>query len=506
MCRARHEKNHTSEKENGMLKRRILSLLMALVMVLSMTVSSYAEGSRQGTVPAEGETVSEETGAEAEPVDEEPAALEYHELHITYKNPLYGGAGKIVEEETEGVLETPEVFHSDGEETVYSVEDAAGVFREAMKERETTISFSLVVDHSVDREEVNALSDALTALALSHTGVPTEGDYLLYQYGGFEGRMGWSTDGGQSTVHYTYTVDYYTTKAQEDMVDAAVSELISSLNLSGADEYHKIRAVYDWMTHNIVYDKANLNNASYLLKYTAYAALINRTSVCQGYAVLLYRLLLTCGIDCRIISGLGDGNNGPEAHAWNIAQIGQYYFNLDATWDAPRAVNNLDFEYYLRADSTFTGHTRGTFNDNNDYTSAEFYAAYPMSAEDYSGLVAWNYDLTEYTVDPGDNVTLSVGASSDVGEVTFAWRRDGVMLDGEEGTTLQLYDIQENSSVTCIVSDGVSTVELDFFIYIRAIQSELTVYTEDSQFDLWYGDILNLYVDAWSNSEISYTW
>lgn len=58
---------------------------------------------------------------------------------------------------------------------------------------------------------------------------------------------------------------------------------------------------------NVKYDYENLDDTDYKLKYTAYAALLNGTAVCQGYANLLYRMALEAGIDARFISGLGNG-------------------------------------------------------------------------------------------------------------------------------------------------------------------------------------------------------
>lgn len=68
--------------------------------------------------------------------------------------------------------------------------------------------------------------------------------------------------------------------------------------MSGKNDYENTKAIYDYLCQNITYGNDNLNDDTYLLKYTAYAALINKTAVCQGYAVLLYRLLLEEGIPC----------------------------------------------------------------------------------------------------------------------------------------------------------------------------------------------------------------
>ncbi|MFR8181399.1 MAG: transglutaminase domain-containing protein [Dorea sp.] len=74
----------------------------------------------------------------------------------------------------------------------------------------------------------------------------------------------------------------------------------------------------------VSYDYTNLDDDTYIQKYTAYAALIDKTAVCQGYASLLYRMVLDAGVDARVISGDAGG-----PHAWNIVRLNGKYYNLD---------------------------------------------------------------------------------------------------------------------------------------------------------------------------------
>ena len=122
----------------------------------------------------------------------------------------------------------------------------------------------------------------------------------------------------------------------------------------------------------ISYDYTNLNNDAYKLKYTAYAALINKTAVCQGYANLFYRLMLELGVDCRIITGIGNG--GP--HGWNIVCLEGKYYNLDASSDTGFSAS----EYYafLKCDSDMVKYTR-----NPEFQTEEFQSAYPMAKKSY---------------------------------------------------------------------------------------------------------------------------
>ena len=147
---------------------------------------------------------------------------------------------------------------------------------------------------------------------------------------------------------------------------------MKSLDLSNKTDYQKVKAIYDYICSNVTYDHDNLNDESYSLKYTAYAALINKTAVCQGYASLFYRLALDTGVDTRVISGEAGG-----PHAWNIVKLNGKYYNLDSTWDAGRST----YAYFLKNTNDFDDHVR-----DNDYQSNEFIEEYPMWDESYTEI------------------------------------------------------------------------------------------------------------------------
>ena len=257
-------------------------------------------------------------------------------------------------------------------------EEAIAYLRQQMTQRAESVSFQLSVE-----EDGYSLMNYFFEEALAHTGNPKEGDYLRWQYAYVSyGASGYSYE-GKNHMRYTYNIGYYTTAQQEAEMDSAVSALLSSLNPDPSDPYAALKTVYDWMCRNITYDYANLGNPDYRLKYTAYAALMDRTSVCQGYAVLLYRLLLTMGIDARVITGYSNGGG----HAWNIVKLGRKYYNLDSTWDASWSQVGLAYEHFLRCNDNFPDHIR-----DSEYDTADFNAAYPMSETDYDPNAADSMD------------------------------------------------------------------------------------------------------------------
>lgn len=243
-----------------------------------------------------------------------------------------------------------------------SVEEAAGILREQMKNREETV----IINYKSNTGLKNDIETDILMKALEHTGNPKEGDYLRYQYGSTEVEIN-SIDRGYQLI---YTISYYTNKEQEKVLDAEIKKVLKDLSLEGKDDYQKIRDIYNYICQNVSYDYENLENTEYNLPYTAYGAMVNKTAVCQGYAVLLYRMLLENGIDCRVIGGISRN----ERHAWNIVKLEDYYYNLDSTWDAGLS----KYEWFLKGSKSFEDHVR-----EEEFTTKDFNSLYVMSTTDY---------------------------------------------------------------------------------------------------------------------------
>ena len=247
-----------------------------------------------------------------------------------------------------------------------SIEDAGIYVRSMMTQRIGKIAFN----YSGSIYDV----EDIVKKALEHTGVPDEGDYLAWTYAGYSASGGW--DG------ITINMQYYTTYDQEKQVESEVKSVLSALNVSGKKNHEKVDAIYGWITDNVSYDwDTYYGSASGDIGFTAYGAIHRRSAVCQGYASLLYRMLLTAGVDVRIISGKASGGD----HGWNIIRIGDLWYNADPTWDA-----EWGGQYYLKCDANFTDHVR-----DGEYKTREFYSVYPMSSTDFSDKTAY----TEYSLD-----------------------------------------------------------------------------------------------------------
>ncbi len=370
--------------------RSILSLILVLLLLPTYSTGVFAANTE----------AAQDSGTDR---------IFYQEKYI---NPLYADvvteddllsaeeAARLMQADASAEASSEGRIQSTGEaksDYFFTTEDAAGAMREGMKNRELTITIPFATDNS----DFQTLMDEIADKALEHTGDPREGDYLKWQYAGWAANAEGSVDDSMYYLTLTYTVTYYTNAAQEAVVDQKVAEFLKEAPVSSSNEYKTIKTIYDFVTQNVSYDYDNLSDPNYKLKYTAYAALADHKAVCQGYSVLMYRLLLECGIDCRLITGKGTNNAGEtEAHGWNIVKIGDHYYNLDATWDSSYYNTFKSYTWFLRSPDSFERHER-----DKEYDTDAFHAAYPMSAADYSGHSLSRIEAKEPTFDnPGNSV------------------------------------------------------------------------------------------------------
>ena len=346
--------------------KRLVTLLLCLLMLVSLLpAAAFADE------PAANENTAE-------------AADSVVRASVSWSNPLYGGKAAEAEFGEISVSDSVTVpVYLTGEEDLDpddfldSDEEATVQLREGFKKRSELIEIYCKTKENVDQKYVEDKIDAYVVGAVAHTGDPKEGDYLLYQLDSYECTAYAASDGEYTYLYYEFIITYYTSAAQESKMDTEVPAVLAGLGLDGKSDYEKVAAIYKYICDNVEYDYAGLADTSNLLKYSAYAALINKSAVCQGYAVLFYRMALTAGVDARIISGTLDG----EPHAWNIVKLDGVYYALDCTLDAGKKV--AMYTYFLCSEKHFAlDHVRDEY-----YASAEFNSAYPMAKEDYSSEV-----------------------------------------------------------------------------------------------------------------------
>ena len=274
--------------------------------------------------------------------------------------------------------------------TVSSVNAAGLELRKQMLAFEAEVEIRMeLADDPDEAAKYDSISDYRSArwstmeleiylTAIKHNGIPTQGDYLRYECGGYrsDGAIGGTSGSDVCLYTFYYYPYYYTSAEQEAEVNAKVESILDELSLTGKSDYEKIQAIYQYLTGHIKY------GGSAPFKYTAYGALVNNLAVCQGFSTSFYRLCLEAGVDARIIKCIA------MDHAWNIVRFRGQYYEMDCTWDAGDSPE--DYRFFLRGQTYWLSSHRyaGISTLGDDFDDAAYAARYVVPVYDFADVQA----------------------------------------------------------------------------------------------------------------------
>jgi hypothetical protein len=235
----------------------------------------------------------------------------------------------------------------------------------------------------------NAMHSRLTTYNINYTGnnnnldIPkiinnifSTDDYAKYTSKSYS----YSYSISNENVAIKFLFAYWNTVDMDNYVNAQITKILGQIISHDMNDYQKEKAVYDWILKNVSYDTT-------MIKHSDYDALASPyKTVCQGYALLTYKMLNQVGIQTKILGGYAGG----EPHAWNEVFLDGAWYHLDATWDAtsPNSDGRVVYNYYNLTDSQIeVNHTwtlaypvaNTLFNDTlnakirSDYSNAQFY-------------------------------------------------------------------------------------------------------------------------------------
>ncbi|KAJ52122.1 hypothetical protein BD780_000100 [Clostridium tetanomorphum] len=232
-----------------------------------------------------------------------------------------------LDSEKNQTINTP-VYKSYAEYTCYSVDDILEVVKDYCLNREESFTISYIGNFDDLHNIVDEIYDYIER---------TDG-YLANSIKSYSGRWAMYTDG---SIDLQLNISYRTTKAQEEYVDAKVSSILNNIITEYMTDDQKEKAIHDYIVANIAYDTS-------LTKFTAYEALYSGTTVCQGYAMLAYKMLNQVGIETKIVVGEANNGSSTESHAWNLVNLHGKWYQLDCTWDdpVPDRKGRVRYDYY----------------------------------------------------------------------------------------------------------------------------------------------------------------
>lgn len=388
------------------MNKRLISLVLTFIMLITMVPSTIVEASEVTTMES----------VKASSNQSEVTKPEENTIYAV--NPLYEDVISIDDLKKKLDSSNDEQLFGASTGQYFSNYDSAVLYlRKQMVSRETEINLNFPESWFTSHKDGLYWDLLYDAMKCDESSTGQEGDALLYGYAGCN--VSYSTAG-----YIKYTMSYHSNAEQEAKLTEAVAMAMTELQLNGLSEAKKITKIHDYICNHVDYEY----NSKEEQIYTAYGALCTGKAVCQGYAVLFYRLCKEAGLSVRIISGTGNGG----AHGWNIVRIGSKYYNVDCTWDGQDATTYN--KYLLKSEADFKDHTRKSWKVAGshylDYTSAEFNAQYPMTEKswDESTTYAHSKEATSGAVtlkaqwnDPvlGQLTTFHVSATGGSGNYKF---------------------------------------------------------------------------------------
>ncbi|MBQ9488729.1 MAG: hypothetical protein IJU80_02225, partial [Lachnospiraceae bacterium] len=128
---------------------------------------------------------------------------------------------------------------------------------------------------------------------------------------------------GDGTYIKSINVTYDTNYSQEDVeVFYEVCSTILEKMPDGLTAQQKTLYLHDYLVTHCEYDMT-------FSKFDAYNALVEGSSVCQGYALAYAYLCKRVGVEAYLVTSIEND------HAWDLVVLDGTYYYVDCTWDDP---------------------------------------------------------------------------------------------------------------------------------------------------------------------------
>ena len=281
------------------------------------------------------------------------------------------------------------------------------------------------------------------------------------------GTIGFYTDESM-TVIQTYS------NFSPEEVGTRVSAMRSAANAfytsvpDGLSAFEREVMVHDFLIDHVEYDKnvdtINLDNNN-PDTYTAYGALVNKVSVCEGYARAFQMLLNGLGVEC--VGVIGESQN--QMHIWNAVKLDGSWYYVDPTWDdqeqtyARHLYCNVNEEYLLEDHTIsplFTSLEEDEINGNTGEYSASVMNIYiPECTDDSMGYYRQKTPhLRDYDA-----------ADVKSGMLTAAQRQEDYFV----------FYVEDDLDLQTVITDLFMEYPQHFFTYINAVNNSLSDYSID---------------------------
>lgn len=202
----------------------------------------------------------------------------------------------------------------------------------------------------------------------------SSGNYNVLAVGGFQARTH-NILFDRDYLFSSIKLYYRDTLEDEEYIEHEVNRILYQIISEDMTDYEKVEALNHYLAHNVEYyaDIAKDGQSVRVL-------LEDGTGVCTAYALTMGRMLSKLDIPNLLVAGDGYGSNEWVPHAWNKVQIDGEWYNLDPTWNHPRATSGRhnEYRYFLVSDEYIKDTHRPIDTDLPEAVDTQYENQYDM--------------------------------------------------------------------------------------------------------------------------------
>lgn len=396
--------------------KRIIALLLAMSMAMSLALTGCAGGKNENTTPeapessapavdAETDTSAPQSAGTAQTLDALPSLLSLPTGDLAQLTPV-DEMQTLTTEDMDRLDRAMRAYTPP--ETSLLVNNAESFYYYSQLPEEMHALYDVIYMAVSDPENENNIclylstddpgSDAFYAdVLVAYYSMLYDHPELFWLYNASETDLSWSSMGAESSGFYS--VYFYLSHPVENFVEQqtafnnAAEAFLADIDLN-QDDAAVAKDIHDKLIDLVTYDMAVLEDSSNQgrnLAHTAYGALVANSdgtpnyAVCDGYSLAYEYLLQQVGIEAAFIGGkAGSSEEEAGGHAWNVIKLDDCWYEVDSTWDDYGSLeeelesidhSTLAYQYYSEA-----------LNDS-DYREMLNHYLYRVSTEEITNFV-----------------------------------------------------------------------------------------------------------------------
>ena len=183
-----------------------------------------------------------------------------------------------------------------------------------------------------------------------------------------------------------------------DQVEGRVASVAAEISGETDVPWRQLLLIHDYLIRSIAYNTSLDQQTNHV-----YSALINGTTLCQGYAQSFQLIAQRLGFETHMILGDADG----IGHAWNIVKLDGKYYHVDVTFDDPTpdggSTGLIQHIHFLRSDRRM--------DDSHTWVTGD-YPACPDDGADYYRKQGLTIDSQETLLTAIENFVASIDFNS----------------------------------------------------------------------------------------------